>query len=139
MDIVIDTNIFISALIRDNLTRELIFNFKYNLLFPEFEFEEIFNHKKEILRKSKLTDYEFNILLLRLLKKVKIIRTKRIIENREEAKKIIEKIDPNDVIFIATALTFNCPIWSDDKHFQKQNKVKVLTTKDIINNKIIKR
>ena len=131
MNIVIDTNIFISALIKNNKTRELIFNSKYNLLFPEFE--EIFNHKKEILKKSKLTNYELNILLLSLLKKVKIIRAKRITEYNEQAKKIMGKIDFNDVIFIATALAFDCPIWSDDKHFQKQNKVKVLTTNDIIN------
>jgi len=39
-------------------------------------------------------------------------------------------IDENDVVFIATALAFNCSIWSDDKHFQKQNRVKIFKTSE---------
>ena len=41
----------------------------------------------------------------------------------------MEKIDKEDVIFIATALAYNATIWSDDTDFQKQNKIKILTTK----------
>ena len=40
-------------------------------------------------------------------------------------------IDKDDVIFIATALAFNCPIWSEDKHFQKQNIVKIFKTSKV--------
>lgn len=54
MNIVIDTNIFISALIRDSATRLLIITSRDNLLFPEFEFTEIKNHKEEILKKIKI-------------------------------------------------------------------------------------
>ena len=73
MNIVIDTNIFISALIKDSLTRNIIVNLKHNLLFPEFEFAEIKNHKIEIIKKSGLSSKEFDILLLRLLNYVKIL------------------------------------------------------------------
>ncbi len=48
-----------------------------------------------------------------------------------DTNKIIGKIDKDDILFVATALAFNCPIWSDDKHFQKQKNVTVFTTKDI--------
>ena len=42
---VIDTNIFISALIRKGIIREILINSDINFLFPEFELEEIYNRK----------------------------------------------------------------------------------------------
>ena len=134
MNIVVDTNIFISALIKDGVTRSIILTSGFNFLFPEFEFEEIFNHKSEILKKSELKEEEFNVLLLGLLKKVKIIRTEKIIGYHGKAKKIIGYIDKDDVIFIATALAFGCGIWSDDKHFKMQRKVEIYTTKEMLKN-----
>ncbi len=131
MNVVVDTNIFISALIKEGFTRKMLVNSKHNFLFPEFEFEEIYNHKQEIIEKSHLSEIELDILLLRLLKHVRIIPTEMIIKYYKDAKEIMKEIDEDDSIFIATALTFNCPIWSDDKHFQKQNSIKIYTTKDL--------
>ena|SRR3989344_5295728 len=133
MNIVIDTNIFISALIKEGITRKIITESRQNFLLPEFELYEIYSNKKEILDKSKLSEKEFNILLLRLLRYVRIIPTGIIIDYRYEANKIMGNIDKDDTIFIATALTFDSPIWSDDNHFQKQNKVKILKTSHMIN------
>ena len=132
MNIVIDTNIFISALIKDGMTRNLIISSKDSLLIPEFEFDEIEKHKKEILEKSKLSESELNNLFSNLLKYVAVIETEKIIRYRGEAFEIIGKIDKDDVIFIATALACNGMIWSEDSDFQKQNKIKILTTKDMI-------
>ena len=132
MNIVVDTNIFISALIKNSLTRDLIVNSQQNLILPEFEFIEIENHKEEILRKSYLSENEFKILLNKLLKYVKIIKTEETINYKQEAFDIIGEIDEDDTIFFATALAYNAVIWSDDKHFQKQDKIKILTTQDMI-------
>jgi len=57
-----------------------------------------------------------------------------IIKFKEEANEIMGNIDSDDVLFIATALAFNCPIWSEDKHFKQQDKVKVFTTKELLYN-----
>src|SRR3989344_503221 len=132
MNIVIDTNIFISALIKDGMTRNLIISSKDSLLIPEFEFDEIEKHKKEILEKSKLSESELNNLFSNLLKYVAVIETEKVIGYRGEAFEIIGRIDKDDVIFVATALAFNAAIWSEDSDFQKQNKIKILTTKDMI-------
>ena len=43
----------------------------------------------------------------------------------------MNEIDPDDVIFIATALAFNAIVWSDDIHFKMQNRVKSLTTDEM--------
>ena len=132
MNIVIDTNIFISALIKDSITRDLIVNSEDNLIFPEFELEEIEKHKQEILEKSGLSETEFESLLSQLLEYVTIIKTEEINNYREQALEIIGQIDENDIIFIATALAFDALIWSDDKHFKMQDKIKTLTTEDMI-------
>ena len=45
----------------------------------------------------------------------------------------MEKIDEEDVIFIATALTLeDSIIWSDDRDFEKQDTVRVIKTKDLL-------
>ena len=131
MNIVVDTNIFISALIKNSLTRHLIINSKDNLLFPEFEFIEIKNHLSEILEKSGLSYKELEDLIKDLLKYVKIVRTEEIINYRNKSSDIMSKIDKDDIIFIATALATDAVIWSDDKHFKKQNEVTAYTTKEI--------
>src|SRR3972149_4165854 len=128
MNIVIDTNVIISALIKDGFVRNLITQLNQNLLIPEFEFMEIENHKEEILEKSGLSKKEFQILMLNLLKYIKIIKMEKILDFAEESIDIMKKIDINDAQFIATALAFNAIIWSDDKHLKKQSKIKVLNT-----------
>ena len=37
-----------------------------------------------------------------------------------------------DVPYFALALSLNCPIWSDEKSFKKQNKVEVYSTADVV-------
>ena len=50
-----------------------------------------------------------------------------------EAMKIMSKIDEKDAQFIAVALSIkNDGIWSNDKHFEKQEKIQVFKTIDII-------
>ena len=40
--------------------------------------------------------------------------------------------DADDTAYIALALHLNCPIWSNDKKLKKQDKVKVITTKELL-------
>ena len=52
----------------------------------------------------------------------------------DEAKEIIGKIDEKDIQFVALALSIkNDGIWSNDKHFEKQNKIQIFKTANIIN------
>jgi len=132
MNIVVDTNILFSAIIKDGLIREKLLDLNNNYLIPEFLFEEIYNHKKELIKKAKLFEKELDTLLLRLTKYIRIVPTEMIIKYKKEANKIMRNIDPNDSIFIATALSFNCPVWSDDRHLKKQKRIKVYNTKEFI-------
>ena len=133
MIIVIDVNVLLSALIKDSTTREIIVKSGQDFYFPELSLNKIRKYKELILKKSGLSELEFLVILHNLLRFVRIIPIEEILKNRDKAKEIMEYIDPEDVIFIAAALNYNdAIIWSDDKHFDKQNEVLVLKSRQII-------
>ncbi len=132
MKLVLDTNILISALIRDSITREILIHPEMEYILPEFALEEIGNHKEEILQKSGLSKSDFGLLLEYLKDNIVLIPDKEII-HKELAKQIMKNIDLKDSIFIALALSIkNDGIWSRDTDFEKQARIKVWKTKDLI-------
>ncbi len=134
MKIILDVNAILSALIRDSTTRKIILNSQFEFYFPEPSLEKIRKYKEYILEKSGLTEEEYDKIMATLFKYIKLVPTEEIEKNWDEAKKIMEHIDPEDVVFIATALSISdSVIWSDDGHFEKQDKVKTLKTKEMVN------
>ena len=133
MRIILDVNVILSALIRDSTTRKIILDSEFDFHFPEPSLHKIRKYKNHILEKSGLSEEEYNELMATLFKYIKLVPTEEIEKNWDKAKKIMEHIDKEDVVFIATALSLpDSVIWSDDGHFEKQDKVKVLKTEDMI-------
>ncbi len=132
MKLVLDTNIFIAAIIKDSSVRHLIIKSPLPLLFPEVILTEIDKHTPELLKKSKLSPADFEKVKSVLLEYVEVIPTSTIKPYARKAAQIISEIDPNDAAFIATCLAYNATLWSDDKDLKKQNEVAVLNTKEII-------
>ena len=132
MKVVIDTNILMSALIKDSTTRKIIVKSNLELYYPEVSLHEIRKYRSLILQKSGMNEEGFTQLFNQLLSRIKIIPEEYIHKKLDEANKILGKIDPKDVVFLATALSISdSVIWSDDRHFEKQDKVKVLKTGDL--------
>ena len=129
MKIIQDSNIIISALIKNGFTRKLIINKKLNLFAPSFMLSEIYKYKNEICKKSGISQEEFDILLEKLFNYIKIINVKYYKDRLDESKKLLD--DPKDSPFLACALAIDAVIWSEDKHLHKQNKIKVLKTSEI--------
>src|SRR3989338_1005062 len=133
MKIILDVNVILSALIRDSTTRKIILNSQFDFYFPEPSLHKIRKYKSYILEKSGLSEEGYHKIIATLFKYIKLVTTEEINKNWDEAKKIMEHIDKEDVVFIATALSIeDSVIWSDDRHFEKQDKVKVLKTEDMI-------
>lgn len=132
MNIILDSNVLFSALIRNSLTRALILEYDNFFLFPAFIFEEMDKHKQELIEKSGMSEKDFNELLQIILTKVLIIPSSNLLPYHDEAIEIVKKIDIDDSIFIACALAYKDSIlWSDDKQLKNQNKIKVLNTSEI--------
>ena len=129
MKLVIDTNIIISALIREGITRKMILFPGIKLFTSEITFKEIEKHKEIIIAKSRLTKQEINQILDVLSKKIKTVPESRWLEYYNQAADIIGKKDPKDVPFMAVAFSITADgIWSNDKDFEIQSDFKVWKT-----------
>lgn len=133
MILIVDTNEIISALIKDSFSRKILLHPKFSFYTPDFTLDEIEKHLSLITRKSALPRRNVVLLLNTLLEKIEIVEFNKYKHKYNEAQNIINKIDPDDVPFIALALSLpNDGIWSNDKHFLKQKIIKVWTTEDLI-------
>ena len=131
MDLVVDANIIFAALIKESKTYELIFDEKLHLFTTEFFFTEFKEHSEELQEKTEKTEEEINHLLDVLKKKIKLIPLEELLPYIDEAEKISP--DSDDVAYVALALKLKCGIWSQDRKLkEKQNKVQVYSTEDLV-------
>ena len=69
-----------------------------------------------------------------MIEKINIVKIEKYKDYIKEADKIIGNIHKGDVPFIALALSVqNDGIWTDDKDFLNQNKIKIWKTEIILN------
>ena len=73
MKIVVDCNRIIAALIKDNTTRDIIFDSFFELITPDYVLTEVRKYEEEIISKAKITKHEFEILLALIFENVTII------------------------------------------------------------------
>jgi predicted nucleic acid-binding protein len=133
MRIVVDTNILISSLIKDSITREILLLPYVNFYLPEFALEEVEAHKVKISKLSGLSSDEIDFFLDLLLENISIVPAQTIRPYLKEAQKIIGDIDPGDIPFIALALAVdNDGIWTNDKHFKKARKIKIWNNPELL-------
>ena len=131
--LVVDTNRIIAALVRDGFSRMLLVSSPVAFFTVRLSKKEIMNHKEELMKKVDLSEPVFDALLGTLYNKINIVADEVIEPYLDEAQQVMGNIDPDDVQFIAAALAIPCDgIWSDDKHFQKQHRVKVWTTETLV-------
>lgn len=129
MILVIDANILFSILIKMGKTLDLVFNYNFEVLSPDFILEEFIEHKEEISSKSGFNYGQLLTAIILLSERIKFI-------SLEEYKQFLPNAfeispDKDDIDYFALALKLNCPIWSNDKKLKEQNKVKVYSTNDL--------
>lgn len=73
MKLVVDTNILISALIRDSIDRKIVFTSDFEFHVPEYAFSEIKKYKGMIMSKSKLDEANYELFLNLLKTRVGIV------------------------------------------------------------------
>ncbi|MFH0859857.1 MAG: PIN domain-containing protein [Candidatus Altiarchaeota archaeon] len=131
--LVLDANVFFSALVKDSFTRKLILELPLYFYTPDVLIAEITANLDIISQKNKLTSAENRQILHKLMEYVTLVEYGQYESWLKKAHRIMKDVDPADTPYLALAMSFqNDGIWSDDKHFQKQETVKVWKTKDII-------
>ncbi len=135
MQLVVDANIICSALVGGRLT-DLFLSPKIELVAPELIFIELNKHKEELKEKSKLSDEDFEMLLVLLERRIKVIPMEEFTNLFKKAEELLgEHI--KDAPYIALSLMLKCPFWTYEKRMFKTKEIQCLTTEEVAN--IVKR
>jgi len=115
--VVIDTNIFFSALLsQDSRFATLIQRSDYRFFICEYVVIELFKHKEKIAQHSRLSEEELLLLYYNLLRKVTIYKEDLISpENRRSAFTLCQDIDEADTPHVALTLELGGLLWTGDK------------------------
>jgi predicted nucleic acid-binding protein len=131
MELIVDANILIAALLKDSHTRKLLMFSNYTFYTCEYVIEEIDNHIQELEKKTRLDKDK----LIEILKEIIQVANIKIIPLTEFENHILEakNISPDkyDIQYFALALNKKCPIWSNDKKLKTQHQIIIYTTTEI--------
>ncbi len=140
MKIIVDTNIIFSALLNsESNIGDLIFNSGSYFQFYSCNYMryEIRKHWIKLKTISKLSDENLEISYIQIISKIKFINEDLIPkEIWLESEEIANKIDINDIDFIAMTKFMKATLWTGDKilfnGLKKNNFKKVLNTSEIL-------
>jgi len=131
MRLVVDANILFSFFKKASFTRRFILSHpEIELFTPLYVFEELEEHKEEVKSRARINDIVFELSKKELLEYVTIVPLDKFKKFWEEAKQTSP--DPDDVEYLAAALSLGCAIWSNDRDLkEKQSRVVVVTTEEL--------
>jgi len=127
--LVVDANILFSFFRPDSERKHLVEGLLISdceLVSPEFVIEELLSDKEKIKKFSGLNESEFSELFLILEDEIRVVPKSEYDKFLSDAIKLSPHI--KDAPYFALALSLNSPIWSDEKAFKKQSKVKIFST-----------
>lgn len=133
MLLIVDTNRIIAALLRDSASRGILFSSELRFMSLTLVGKEIAKYASDLMERSGYNQETFTALLGKICSRMRFFDDREIQMFMAEAKGILDSIDPKDTPFIALALAVeNDGIWSEDKHFEQQDRVNVWKTKDLL-------
>lgn len=106
MQLIVDTNVLLSALIKDSNSRLILLHPNFEFFIPEYALEEFTKHKDVIVSKSGLKSNDLDILIGLIFENVITVPISSFAKHIPHAREIMNDIDPNDTPFIALALSF---------------------------------
>ncbi len=119
MKLVVDSNILIASLLKDGITRSLLMEAPIEFVSPEHMLAEIRKYRPVISKRAGLSEAEFDLLLALVTERISIVESETYRGRFPDAQRMIGKLDPGDVPFLALALKLDCGIWTyNAKHFE---------------------
>lgn len=133
MKLVIDTNRIMAGLLRDSTSRKIILHDSFSFYAPDYIETELFKHRSYLVKKAKIPEPDFEILMNILLERVTLVPFEDFGQEYDHAMQIMETVDENDSPFLAVGLALGIKgIWTEDRHFLRQNFLNVYSTGDLI-------
>jgi predicted nucleic acid-binding protein len=131
---VVDANVVISSLINKGACFSLfLLNSildRFELIAPEFLFEEVKKHKLKTLKFTKLSEQEFEEAYESLMDGITLIPAEEFLKFLPKAKELAPH--PKDAPYIALSLATSCPILSGDKGLLKLSEVNVVSPRKFL-------
>ena len=138
MDLVIDTNILFSALLKRNSNEfQIIKSGKHEIYACQYSVVELFKHKEKLVRLSGLQEEELIKIYYVLLQQIHPLEEREFPQKiRQEAFDLCRQVDEYDTMFVATALFIEGFLWTGDKKLikglQKKGYDKTITTAELM-------
>lgn len=129
MELVADTNIVFSAIVKNSLTRFLVCSPNLILYAPEVLVSELEEHEEEVREKSGLSEKRWKELTGVLLSKIRLVSREEIAPFIKEA--LAFSPDKEDAPFFALCLARGISLWSNDKALKQQSVVRVFSTEKL--------
>ncbi|ETR68493.1 MAG: nucleotide-binding protein, PIN domain protein [Candidatus Magnetoglobus multicellularis str. Araruama] len=134
---VIDANVLFSAFISGKNVYDILFS-TYKIFVPDFAFLELEKYKQRILKKTKLSELDLQIFVLRLFNNITVIPnlliSKRSLHRGYE---VCKEIDEKDTVYIAAAIELNIDLITSDKklynYLQSHGFSQIVLLGDVIN------
>ncbi len=130
MKATVDANILFSALLREGATRRIWFLPELELYAPEYLIVEFLKYKKYLREKFKGTDGEFGLFSQKLVSQIKLVKDSELEPFLPAATSLIK--DPKDWLYLACALKADTIIWSNDKGFKEQKRIRAKNTDELL-------
>ena len=118
--VVIDTNLVFSALIpKASKIRDILFESNMNFYSPNILISEIYKHKDNLIKSSKLSESEFYLYFNGIIERIKFIPIDFIgLESRQKAYNLCKDVDIKDTPFVALSIELRIPLWTGDKQLK---------------------
>ena len=136
IDFVIDANILMSILISGKASYRPLLAC-YNFILPDFVLVELEKHKDALKSKTKMKEDEFLQWNYFVFSQLTILPNYTLNqESLEKSERLLEKIDPKDVTYVALAMQLDLIFLTRDKPLheglRKQNFKKIVLFEDFL-------
>ncbi len=133
MELIVDANILLAALLKEALTRELLLDSRLKLYAPEYLISEtlhLLKRNTKLQKRIGLPQKAIEEIFYMLTQEIETYPRKVYATFLTEAGKIAPH--KQDTPYLALALALHIPVWSNDQGMHAQNKIKVYTTKALL-------
>lgn len=135
MKLVVDTNVLITFFWKNSFLRRVSLNQDHKFISPEWALVEINDNSEHIRKRAELSDREFLQSRTDLALFVEFVPEEEYADFLSLDRAGLSERDFteiwDDIDFLALASKAVCPLWSNDARLKKQEKVRVLTTREV--------
>ena len=131
MRVVLDTNVLLSALMRDGLTHTLLLYPDLDVVMPEFALEEVYRYLPSFAKRMGIATPQARLTVELLLGHVETVPHEDYSHEIQRADEILRDVDPDDAPFAARAFATSLPIWTQDNALQNCKGISTISTMDL--------